>query len=244
MKIRLISALAALVLAIIGVVLLSQYVQGADERAYGEAQTVEVLVVAAAVPAGTPTEDLGEFLEVKAVPQSVVAEDVVTNLAQFGGRVVGVDLVVGETLLASRLIDPTALVAPGSIPAPEGLQEFTVTLTAEQTIGGRLAAGDTVGIYVSFGDLDPAEARILPGTNHVFHRVLVTSVQGVVVPSDDSSAAPVPEAGVFVTFATTAVDAERIIWARQYAASLWLSLETEDDLDADTKMVTDENFLQ
>lgn len=243
MKFRLLSTLIALVLAIVGAVLIAGYVRSADQRAYGEAEMVDVLVVTTQIPAGTVSEDLADFLETKAVPQAVVAEDVITNLNQFGGRVVAVDLMVGETLLASRLVDPQSLGAPGTVPAPEGLQEFTVTFAPEQAVGGRIRAGDTVGIFVGV-DLDPG-AEVQPGTRHVFHRVLVTSVQGVAAVAEGSAdAVALPEGSVFVTFATTVADAERIIFAKQTNMNLWLSLETEDDTDEGTRWVTGENFDQ
>jgi pilus assembly protein CpaB len=243
MKIRLIVTLAALVLAIVGAVLISSYVGAADRRAFGEAETVDVLVVTTPIPAGTAAEDLGAFLEITAVPRAVIAEDAVTNLGQFDGRVVGIDLVVGETLLASRLVDPQSLAAPGSVPAPEGYQEFTVLLAPEAAVGGRVSAGDTVGIFVTFVDIDPSEL-IVPATHHVFHRVLVTSVQGATALTE-GGADPValPEGSVYVTFATSAADAERIIFADQHAV-LWLSLETEDDTDDGNKYVTSENLVE
>jgi pilus assembly protein CpaB len=243
-KVRLISTLVALVLAIVGAVLILNYVQAADRRAYGEAEIVDVLVVSAEIPQGTPAEELSDYLEAKGVPRSVVADDVVTNLNQFAGRVAAVDLKVGETLLASRLVDPNSLGAPSVVPAPEGLQEFTVTFAPEQALGGRLSAGDYVGIYATARDIDPAEPNVEPATTHMLHRVLVTSVQGVAAPAEGAAdAVPLPEGSVFVTFATTAADAERIIWSDQFM-SLWLSLETEDDADDGTKFVTDDNVFQ
>jgi pilus assembly protein CpaB len=243
-KIRLLSTLIALILAIVGAVLIASYVNSADQRAYGEAEMVDVLVVTALIPAGTATEDLAESLEIKAVPRAVVAEDVITNLNQFGGRVVGVDLMVGETLLASRLVDPQSLGAPGTVPAPDGLQEFTVTFAPEKAIGGRIAAGDRVGIFATFSDIDESPVNIEPATHHVFHSVLVTSVQGVAAVAEGAAdAIALPEGSVYVTFATTAADAERIIFASQYSG-LWLSLESEDDSDEGTKFVTDENLVE
>jgi pilus assembly protein CpaB len=233
-KIRLISTLVALVLAAVGAVLIFSYVGAADRRAYGEAEMVDVLVV---------TADLASSLELKAVPKAAVADDVVTNLNQFGGRVAAVDLVVGETLLASRLVDPQSLGAPGTVPAPEGLQEFTVTFPPEQAVGGRISAGDTVGVFATFSDIDDSEPNVEPATHHLFHRVLVTSVQGVASPAEGAAdAVALPGGSVYVTFATTAADAERIIFAAQFSR-LWLSLETEDDTDEGTKFVTGENLV-
>jgi pilus assembly protein CpaB len=167
---------------------------------------------------------------------------VVTNLGQFGGRVVAVDLVVGETLIAARLVDPASLSAPGTVPAPEGMQEFSVTFAPEQAVGGRVAAGDTVGIYLSWDG--GVSGAVEPSTQHVFHRVLVTSVQGVdAVDEGAADAAALPGGSVNITFATSVADAERIIYADQNMV-LWLSLETEDDMDDGSKVVTYGNVFQ
>jgi pilus assembly protein CpaB len=226
-KIRLISTLAALILAIVGAVLIGSYVKAADQRAYGDTRTVDVLVVTALIPAGTTTEDLAASLAIKAVPKATVAEDAVTNLKQFVGRVASVDLMVGETLIASRLVDPQSLSAPGTVPAPKGLQEFTIAFPPDQAVGGRISAGDTVGMFSTSPDTTATTAGA--GTHQIFHRVLVTSVQGVSPPAEGAAdAAALPTGSVYVTFATTAADAERIIFDSQ-SSRLWLSLETEDD---------------
>jgi pilus assembly protein CpaB len=246
-RLRLISTLIALVLAIAGSVMIAGYVRSADQRAYGEAETVDVLVVASPIPAGTPVEDLAGSIGVKAVPRSVVADDAVGDLRQFAGRVTGVDLVPGEAVLAARLVDPLSLSAPGSIPAPENMQEFTVAFDPEKAVGGRIRAGDTVGIYLSGIDIDPSDA-VQFATHHVFHRVLVTRVQGAATVADpaevaEGTADALPATGLLITFATTVVDAERIIYAAQNNP-LWLSLETEDDTDEGSEFITDENLIR
>ncbi|WP_445442969.1 Flp pilus assembly protein CpaB [Clavibacter sp. km1a] len=250
MRLRLISTLIALVLAIAGAVMIAGYVRGADQRAYGEAETVDVLVVTSPIPAGTPIEDLAGSVGVKAVPRSVVADDAVGDLNLFAGRVTGVDLVPGEAVLAARLVDPLSLSAPGTIPAPANMQEFTVSFSPEQAVGGRIRAGDTVGIYISPADIDPSE-RVVPATRHVFHRVLVIGVQGApttaTIPEaaaeGTAGSAPLPESGLLITFAAALPDAERIIHAAQ-RMPLWLSLETEDDTDDGSAFVTDEDLIR
>jgi pilus assembly protein CpaB len=251
MRLRIISTLIALVLAVVGSVMIAGYVRGADQRAFGQAETVGVLVVTAPVAAGTPVEDLAGSVAVKAIPRSVVPDDAVDDLGLFAGRVTGVDLVSGEALLAARLVDPLSLSAPGSIPAPENMQEFTVAFDPEKAVGGRIQAGDTVGIYLSFADIDPSDERTVPATRQVFHRVLVTRVQGAPgaggtaeeAVAAEPGAAPLPETGLLVTFATPVADAERIIFAAQ-RMPLWLSLETEDDTDDGSAFVTDENLIR
>ena len=73
MKARLLGGIAALVVAIIGTVLLFNYVQGADRRALANTETEDVLVVKQEVPAGTPASQLGQFVVTKSVPRTALA---------------------------------------------------------------------------------------------------------------------------------------------------------------------------
>ena len=56
MKTRLLGGIAALVVAVIGTIILFNYVQGADKRALANTETVDVLVVKQDVAAGTPAD--------------------------------------------------------------------------------------------------------------------------------------------------------------------------------------------
>lgn len=239
MKVRLLSALAALILAIVGAILIFAYVQGADRRALAGTETAEVYVVTTPAPAGTRAEDLGGFVSLRLVPKSVVVEGAVTDLADFSGRVAAVDLMLGEQLIESRLVDPSALGVPGTVPVPEGMQEFTVQLSADRVVGGRLNAGDTVGVFVSFDS--GAEATGGPTTHLLFHKMLVTSVQGIDAPAEEGTAVPppVPGGAVLVTIAANAPDAEKIVFAAEFG-TLWLSKESEGASEEGTGVVTRE----
>jgi pilus assembly protein CpaB len=233
-RIRLLGAIGAVLLALVGATLLFGYVRGADERARAGLETKDVLVVSDAIPAGTSIEEIGGSISTMAVPLTVLAEGAVTELSEYGGRVTSVDLLPGEQVLAGRLVNPEDLVSPGTIPVPEGLQEVSVLLSPDRVLGGRLQAGDTVGIIASFeGDGDS------PGTSGVMlHKVLVTSVQGALATTEETDAAEVspsgpavPEGSVYVTFALTTGDTERVIFAAEFGR-IWLTNEpaeaTED----------------
>ncbi|WEO78005.1 Flp pilus assembly protein CpaB [Cryobacterium sp. SO2] len=240
MRIRLIAAVAALLLAITGTVLIAGYVTGADERAQADASPVDVYVVDQLIPVATPAEVLGEYLRVQVLPSAAVAEGAVTDLATVAGMITTVQLLPGEQLLTSRLANPEDLITPGKIRVPEGMQEVTISLAADAMVGGQVAAGDTVGVFVT--KTNDAQQ---PSTNLVFNKVLVTTVQGAPAvvttetgATDDSATPATPDGALMITFALTAADAERIIFAVQNA-SIWLSLQTDDDNEDGTKIVTE-----
>jgi pilus assembly protein CpaB len=231
---RLLAAFAALVLALVGTVVLVAYVRGADTRALAGVQTVDVLVVQQPVPAGTPAAELAGLVGVEPVPVKAAVPGRVTDLADVAGQVTTVELEPGEQLLAARFAGPDDQLAPGTVAVPAGAQEISVLLEPQRAVGGRLAAGDTVGVFIS-----------QEGSTHVvLHRVLVTQVQGAPAQAEASedvetasAGSAAPAASLMVTLALTAEQAEGVVFGAEHG-TLWLSLEPEGaDIDG-TEVIT------
>src|SRR5918997_1055890 len=146
---RLIAALAAVLLAGVGAVLLLSYVGSADKRAMAGMETVQVLVVEKRVPEGTPAEKLSELVTAKTLPVKAVAAGTLSSLEPIGGRVTTTDLHPGEQLLASRFVDPALLADPNEIKIPKGMQELSLAMESQRILGGDLKPGATVGVFVS-----------------------------------------------------------------------------------------------
>jgi pilus assembly protein CpaB len=239
---RLLAAFAALVLLVVGTVVLVAYVRGADARALAGARTLEVLVADELIPEGTPGTELAGLVRTEVLPVKAALEGRVTDLAVLADRVATVDIHPGEQLLASRFARPDDRQAPGTVAVPEGLQEVSVLLEPQRAVGGRLAAGDTVGVVVSL-KLDP------PATHAVLHRVLVTQVQGAPAPVDPaaedpktaSAGAPAPASSLMVTLAVTAAQAEAVVFGAEHG-TLWLSLEPAGAETGGTEVITPANI--
>jgi pilus assembly protein CpaB len=232
---RILAAVAALVLLLVGAVVLLAYVRGADARALAGARTVEVLVVVEPIPAGTPAGELAEFLSVEPIPAKAAVPGRVADLADLDGQVALVDLQPGEQLLAARFGSVDDLRGPDVVDVPAGLQEVSILLEPQRAVGGRLSAGDTVGVLVS-----------LEGMTHaVLHEVLVTQVQGapVAVPAEDgtetvsSGAGPAPTGSLMITLAVSAAQSEAVVFGMEHGA-VWLSLEPEDAVVSGTEVIT------
>jgi pilus assembly protein CpaB len=241
MKVRILAGLAALVLAIAGTAVLVGYVQGADARARQGAAMSEVFVVSADVPAGTPGEQLGEYIARKKVPATDVTPGGVTDLGTLAGRVAATALLPGEQLLDARFVDPASLETPGTVAAPEGMHEVTIQLGPDRVVGGQLTAGDTVGVFVSF---DSGTASGGPETHLLFHKVLITTIQGAPVVDEAAAAGapPVPAGSMLVTFAQSPADAEKTVFAAQFG-TIWLSKESADADEDGTRVVTQNGFF-
>jgi pilus assembly protein CpaB len=227
---RLLAACAALVLLLVGTLVLVAYVNGAENRALAGVETVDVLVVDQPIPVGTTAEQLPELVRTEVLPAKAALHGRVTDLTALAGRVATVDLLPGEQLIGSRFARPDDLQAPGTVAVPEGLQEVSVLLEPQRAVGGRLAAGDTVGIFVSLTLPDGRAA-----SHAVLHDVLVTQVQGAPTPVDPAAAAepetassgtPAPSSSLMVTLAVTAAQAEQVVFGVEHA-TLWFSLEPD-----------------
>ena len=241
MRIRIIGAVVALILAVTGAVVLFLYVRGADQRAFAGAELVQVFVVTEEIPAGSDATVVADRIEIDELPAVAVLDGSVTDLDQIAELVATIDLLPGEQLVLARFADPDFLAAQGDVPVPDGLQEVTVALPVQRVVGGAVTPGSEVGLLVSIG-------RDGGTTQFVFNRVLVTRVQGgtsYVGSDDDESSAPVT--AIMVTFALSATDVEKVVWAAELqedgAAGIWLTLQPEGAGIDGSRPVNGDNIL-
>lgn len=241
MRIRIIGAIIALLLAVVGGVVLFLYVRGADQRALDGAQLVEVYVVTEEIPAGSDAEAVADSIAVEELPAMAVVEGAVTSLSQIEGLVSTTALLPGEQLIQARFEDPDVLAAQGDVPVPEGLQEVTIALPVQRVVGGTVTPGSEVGIVISTG-------RDGGTTQFVLNRALVTRVQGgttYVASADEEDAAPVT--ALMVTLALSTADIEKVIWAAELqedgAAGIWLTLQSDGAVTDGSQTVNGDNIF-
>jgi pilus assembly protein CpaB len=240
---RLLAAIAALVLLVAGTAVLVAYVRGADARAFAGARTVEVLVVDELIPRGTPGSELTDLVRTEVLPAKAALEGRVTDLSTLTGRVSTVDLQPGEQLLITRFENPDDLQAAGTVAVPPGAQEVSILLEPQRAVGGRLAAGDTVGVVVS------VSLAAGPATHAVLHDVLVTQVQGAPAPTaaegdpeTASAGAAAPSASLMVTLAVSAAQAEAVVFGVEHG-TLWLTLQPDGADIGGTGVITPDTIF-
>jgi pilus assembly protein CpaB len=244
---RIVAAVAAILLAIVGVVLLTGYVVGADQRAMAGMKTTSVLVVTGPVEAGTPAKDLAELVEPKVLPAKAVAPGALTSLDDVAGKVATADLVAGEQVLADRFAAPEKK-KDDAVVLPKDMQEISIMLESQRVVGGSIAAGETVGVFATYHEDKK--------THQVLHQALVTHIENGLTPSDARGAAKpdaeegaepagpaVPEGNVVVTLALSAPDAEMLVWSQEIG-TIWLSREPEGTPRDGTRTVTDEELFR
>ena len=225
---RVLAVLTALVLAAFGAVVLVSYVRGADARAEAGAVLVPVLVVDEQVPAGTSVDDLAGSVSTAQVPERLVAPGAVADLGAVAGLSTTVALLPGDQVVAARFADPTVQAA-GGVGVPAGMQEVSLSLEPQRAVGGALAAGDQVAVYVTSGGADGGAA---PVTGLAVERVLVTRISGGAGGTDLATA----PSTVTVTLALRPEDAARVI-AGMAENGVWLSLQSSAG-SADTSLTS------
>lgn len=257
MKSRLIAGIAAVVLALVGAVMVFSYANRAEARAVQSLEPVDVLVVQTSVPAGTPVADLAASVATTQLPGASVADTALANLDSSAGMVTAVDLVPGEQLLTERLVKPEDLVTPGSVEVPAGLHEVSILVEPQRIAGGRVTAGDFVGVFVSMADSGLEEAPEEASTQLVSPRVLISAVQRAPEPPAPTAEDPamteeekaaaeaeaVPSGSLMVTLALTPDQATRLIYASEYE-SIWLSKATAAENDAPPFIVQDKELYR
>ncbi len=256
---KVVGVIAAVVMAIVGTGVLVLFVQGAEDRALEGEELVEVLTAEQQIPAGTSADQLQDLVSSEQIPVKIAPEGVVSDLVSVSGQVTNVDIVPGETLLASKFVDPDNFTARrGAVEVPENLLEVTLAMSQEQFIGGIPVPGDRIAI-VALGDradfipantdplaqpTDPANpqgtitATDLKVSKIILQQALVTNVQGNPLPeqptTQDATARVAPAAGsLLVTLALDGPDVERLVYVRNAQslnANLHMALHNGDAL--------------
>lgn len=220
MKKQVIAALAAALLAVLGIVALVKYANDADERAFEGAELVAVVQATADVPAGTPVSDLSESVTTAKVPRAALVPGALTTLDDVQGKVTGVALVPGDQLSTVKLSDEVAATAST---LPKGMQELTIPVAGARLVGGAVAPGDTVGVFSSYDGM----------TANPINGLLILRIDNGVVGENDA-------AGTLVTVAVKTLDAEKIIHTMEFG-KIWLTKQN-DDTDTDGgKTITTED---
>lgn len=234
MKTRLIGAIVAIILALVGTFALTGYVRGADARAADGAALVSVFVVTTQIPQGTKAEDIATFIEQKQIPAVAAVPGRVTKLSALAGTVADAALVPGEQLISSRWVEAADLAARGDVKVPDGMQVLTLALPLERVVGGVLKAGDTVGVVITATKTVDGTEMLL--SKQVFHKVLVTAVQAGTTTTPDAGADATPVSVIMVTLARTTPDIESLVWGQQFG-TVWLTIEPDTATETGSRIV-------
>ncbi|MBN1092284.1 hypothetical protein JKP75_06700 [Blastococcus sp. TML/M2B] len=209
MQRRVLAAIAAFALALVGAFLLISYVSSADDRARADEQTIQVLVAQAPIPKGTPANQLEAKVALLDVPVRLVpdAEGAITDLAELGDTPSATAMLPGDQLTKARFAGDDAV----GQTRDDGREAVSVTLDVQRAVGGSLDEGDRVAVYLTRTAPDGVST-----SERLYEDVEVTRVSEV-------EASGVNGGAVTVTLALTPEQAGAVV-AGMYDNALWLSM--------------------
>ena len=142
---RIIAAVAALVLAGVGIMLVISYADRADERALNDQETVDVLVAAGPIVTGTPAAEAGPGLEVRQIPRAYVMQGAVDSMDDLQDRVAGLEILPEQQITDVMFVPANELRQQGTFVLPEeaqDLHQLTIDIANPRALGGSIAATD------------------------------------------------------------------------------------------------------
>ena len=241
---RVLTIVGAVLLTLFGTVLLVAYVNTAERRALAGEELTTVLVTTEEIAANVAAAELGDRVAREEVPRDMRPEDAVTTLDELGNRVTAVNLLPGETLRAGRFQSPDQARTADGVEIPEGTQIVTLSLEPQRALGGRVTAGQLVGVMLSVDQAEipnqanPAETIVADQTTGmVLNQVLVTDVSGGV--DEETGQA---EGAVMVSFALDESDAERLVFGAEHGR-VWLTEQNQNTPTLGGQFRTRENIF-
>ncbi len=196
---RIIAALAALLIAVVGSVAVVAYAHAADQRALAGQEAVRAYVAEKEVPAGTTA---GQAVKDGLIVQELIArkgvpEDALTSVdGQYAQLVATSAIQPGELVLSSRFAARTA--AQGALPVPTGLLAVSVALDDPSHVGSFVGVGSKVAVFDTFNVQESFKSSLTPAGDHLQDnhdftratRLLLPSVEVLAV--DDSTTVKEP----------------------------------------------------
>ncbi|MFD8910350.1 Flp pilus assembly protein CpaB [Streptomyces sp. NPDC059575] len=153
----------------------------------------------------------GQFEKIR-MPRRWLSENAVTDLAQLRGKIAVTTLRPGSLLQSDMIVDRPAL-RPGE-------QEVAIMIDAATGVAGKITAGARVNVYATFEgrkESDPDQSKIIV----MDARVIDVGQIKALDPDEDKTR---PTDAVPITFALSALDAQRVTYAESFAKRVRLAL--------------------
>ncbi|AJP03570.1 pilus assembly protein CpaB [Streptomyces cyaneogriseus subsp. noncyanogenus] len=155
----------------------------------------------------------GKF-EKTEMPERWLPKTAVTDLRQIQGKIAVTTLKAGSLLQSDMIVDQPAL-RPGQ-------QEVAIMVDAATGVAGKITPGSTVNVYATFEgqrEGDPDQSKIIVTGAKVLDIGEITALD-----PDENDRSRQPTDAVPITFALSAIDAQRITYAESFAQRVRLAL--------------------
>jgi pilus assembly protein CpaB len=172
---RTLIVIVAVVIGAIASFALFQYTNGAEDRAYGKARRVTVLVVKKDIPKSFLGADavqqgyVGEAL----IPQEFRPATALTTTAGLEALVAKGDLSAGQVVVDGMFVTPDTAYSTNAERLQEGMVAITISVDQVRGVAGLIVPGDRVNMIID----DPIEGFAVDGVRKPVKTVLYQNVK-------------------------------------------------------------------
>ncbi|AMW12596.1 Flp pilus assembly protein CpaB [Streptomyces qaidamensis] len=155
----------------------------------------------------------GQFEKIK-MPERWLSDNAVTDLREIQGKIAVTTLEAGSLLQSDMIVRQPAL--------QPGQQEVAIMIDAATGVAGKITPGASVNVYATFEGAregDPDQSKIIVTNAKVLDVGEFTPLK-----PDEGNRTQQPTDAVPITFALSALDAQRITYAESFAKRVRLAL--------------------
>lgn len=148
------------------------------------------------------------------MPERWLSENAVTDLDDIRGKIAVTTLREGSLLQSDMVVNQPAL--------QPGQQEVAIMIDAATGVAGKITPGASVNVYATFEgerEGEPDQSRIIVTNAQVLDVGRLTALQ-----PDENDRGRRPTDAVPITFALSALDAQRLTYAESFAQRVRLAL--------------------
>jgi pilus assembly protein CpaB len=240
---RVLTAVAAVVLAAAASVLAYTYLTEADARAQDKTELVDALVARNVIPKGTPGAAVIEedLIEVKKVQRSAIPEAALTDEAGIEGLVASAALAKGQFVVRDSFVAPSQ-VEGFSTSVKDGKQAISFSVDMAHGVAGFVQPNDSINVVYTLDIENMASndgrpltttAFLIPGMRVLAVGHTTAAVDTTPAPqgedgTTDTTAAPVQQDMGLITVEATPRQAAQIAHAMNGGGIITLSLNPPD----------------
>ncbi|MET9389841.1 Flp pilus assembly protein CpaB [Streptomyces sp. NPDC006624] len=159
------------------------------------------------------TLSTGQFEKIE-MPERWLSDNAVTDLREIQGKIAVTTLKAGSLLQSDMIVSRPAL--------QPGQQEVAIMIDAATGVAGKITPGASVNVYATFEGAregDPDQSKIIVTNAKVLDVGELTALR-----PDEGNRTQQPTDAVPITFALSALDAQRITYAESFAKRVRLAL--------------------
>jgi len=237
----------AVAVGVLASVLSYVFLNGAQQRAYHNAKLVPAYVVAKPIPrALTWSEAVSDgYITTKDVPNEFRPSTAVTNLNSLNGKEADAPFSVGQVVVTSMFVSPTAAANTFSQIIPPGDVAITVSVDQVHGVANLPEPGDKVDLLVDVNNTESSllqNVTVLAIGQSTTANTNTAAQSATETASSSSGTTPSSSSGLF-TFQVTPTDAAKIALAQQQSLGIYMLLTPPGSPVVSIPSVTQGNLL-